>query len=164
MSEKILGIDLGTSNSAACVYIDGKATMIPSAEGTSLYGKAFPSYVSFTENGEQLVGEPAKRQATINPDNTISEIKRHMGTDYKVNIQGKEYSYFLQKNKLYRCSKEYENSIIKLLNTFKINLTKEIVFRKYEFADFYSLVMPRIKYEINLEFIVFMSLLILSGI
>ena len=92
MSEKILGIDLGTSNSAACVYIDGKATMIPSAEGTSLYGKAFPSYVSFTENGEQLVGEPAKRQATINPDNTISEIKRHMGTDYKVNIQGKEYT------------------------------------------------------------------------
>ena len=70
--------------------------------------------------------------------------------DYLI-IQGKEYSYFLQKNKLYRCSKEYENSIIKLLNTFKINLTKEIVFRKYEFADFYSLVMPRIKYEINLD-------------
>jgi molecular chaperone DnaK len=92
MSEKILGIDLGTSNSAACVYIDGKATMIPSAEGTSLYGKAFPSYVAFTETGEQLVGEPAKRQASTNPDNTISEIKRHMGTDYKVNIQGKEYT------------------------------------------------------------------------
>ena len=92
MSEKILGIDLGTSNSAACVYIDGKATMIPSAEGTSLYGKAFPSYVAFTEDGEQLVGEPAKRQASTNPDNTISEIKRHMGTDYKVNIQGKEYT------------------------------------------------------------------------
>ena len=92
MSEKILGIDLGTSNSAACVYIDGKATMVPSAEGTSLYGKAFPSYVAFTEDGEQLVGEPAKRQASTNPDNTISEIKRHMGTDYKVNIQGKEYT------------------------------------------------------------------------
>ena len=92
MNEKILGIDLGTSNSAACVYIDGKATMIPSAEGTSLYGKAFPSYVAFTEDGEQLVGEPAKRQASTNPDNTISEIKRHMGTDYKVNIQGKEYT------------------------------------------------------------------------
>ena len=92
MNEKILGIDLGTSNSAACVYIDGKATMIPSAEGTSLYGKAFPSYVAFTEDGEQLVGEPAKRQASTNPDNTISEIKRHMGTDYKVNIQGKDYT------------------------------------------------------------------------
>ena len=92
MTEKILGIDLGTSNSAACIYIDGKATMIPSAEGTSLYGKAFPSYVAFTENGEQLVGEPAKRQASTNPDNTISEIKRHMGTDYKVNIRGKDYT------------------------------------------------------------------------
>lgn len=92
MNEKILGIDLGTSNSAACIYIDGKATMIPSAEGTSLYGKAFPSYVAFTEEGEQLVGEPAKRQASTNPDNTISEIKRHMGTDYKVNIQGKDYT------------------------------------------------------------------------
>ncbi len=92
MSEKILGIDLGTSNSAACVFIDGKATMIPSAEGTSLYGKAFPSYVAFTDDGEQLVGEPAKKQASTNPDNTISEIKRHMGTDYKVNIQGKDYT------------------------------------------------------------------------
>ena len=92
MSEKILGIDLGTSNSAACVFIDGKATMIPSAEGTSLYGKAFPSYVAFTDDGEQLVGEPAKRQASTNPGNTISEIKRHMGSDFKVNIQGKEYT------------------------------------------------------------------------
>lgn len=92
MSEKILGIDLGTSNSAACVFIDGKATMIQSAEGTSLYGKAFPSYVAFTDDGEQLVGEPAKKQASTNPDNTISEIKRHMGTDYKVNIQGKDYT------------------------------------------------------------------------
>ncbi len=92
MSEKILGIDLGTSNSAACVFIDGNATMIPSAEGNSLYGKAFPSYVAFTEDGTQLVGQPAKDQAVENPDNTISEIKRHMGTDYKVTIQGKEYT------------------------------------------------------------------------
>lgn len=92
MSEKILGIDLGTSNSAACVFIDDKATMIPSAEGHSMYGKAFPSYVAFTEDGTQLVGQPAKDQAIENPDNTISEIKRHMGTDYKVNIQGKEYT------------------------------------------------------------------------
>ena len=92
MSEKILGIDLGTSNSAACVFIDDKATMIPSAEGYSMYGKAFPSYVAFTEDGTQLVGQPAKDQAVENPDNTISEIKRHMGTDYKVNIQGTEYT------------------------------------------------------------------------
>ena len=92
MSEKILGIDLGTSNSAACVFIDDNATMIPSAEGHSMYGKAFPSYVAFTEDGTQLVGQPAKDQAIENPENTISEIKRHMGTDYKVNIQGKDYS------------------------------------------------------------------------
>ena len=92
MSEKILGIDLGTSNSAACVFIDDNATMIPSAEGHSMYGKAFPSYVAFTEDGTQLVGQPAKDQAVENPENTISEIKRHMGTNYKVNIQGKEYS------------------------------------------------------------------------
>ena len=87
MSEKILGIDLGTSNSAACVFIDDKATMIPSAEGYSM-----PSYVAFTEDGTQLVGQPAKDQAVENPDNTISEIKRYMGTDYKVNIQGTEYT------------------------------------------------------------------------
>ena len=92
MSEKILGIDFGTSNSAACVFIDDKATMIPSAEGYSMYGKAFPSYVAFTEDGTQLVGQPAKDQAVENPDNTISEIKRYMGTDYKVNIQGTEYT------------------------------------------------------------------------
>ena len=92
MSEKILGIDLGTSNSAACVFIDDKATMIPSAEGHSMYGKAFPSYVAFAEDGTQLVGQPAKDQAVENPDNTISEIKRHMGTDYTVTIQGKEYT------------------------------------------------------------------------
>ena len=66
--------------------------MIPSAEGHSMYGKAFPSYVAFTEDGTQLVGQPAKDQAVENPDNTISEIKRHMGTDYKVTIQGKEYT------------------------------------------------------------------------
>ena len=77
MSEKILGIDLGTSNSAACVFIDDNATMIPSAEGHSMYGKAFPSYVAFTEDGTQLVGQPAKDQAVENPENTISEIKRH---------------------------------------------------------------------------------------
>ena len=90
--EKIIGIDLGTSNSAASVLVGGKPTVIPSAEGASQYGKAFPSYVAFTEDGQQLVGEPARRQAVTNPENTISAIKRKMGTDYKVNIQGKQYS------------------------------------------------------------------------
>ena len=92
MIEKILGIDLGTSNSAACVHIGGKPTMIPGAEGNNPHGKPFPTYVAFTEDGTQLVGQPAKDQAVENPDNTISEIKRHMGTDYTVTIQGKEYT------------------------------------------------------------------------
>ena len=70
--------------------------------------------------------------------------------DYLI-IEGKEYSYFLQGEKLYRCSRKYENSIIRLLNIFKINLTKEIVLKKDEFADFYSLVMPLLEYEINLD-------------
>ena len=91
MIEKILGIDLGASHSAACVHIGGKPIMIPSAEGYDV-GKPFPSYVAFTEDGTQLVGQPAKDQAVENPDNTISEIKRYMGTDYKVNIQGTEYT------------------------------------------------------------------------
>ena len=90
--EKIIGIDLGTSNSAASVLIGGKPTVIPSAEGASQYGKAFPSYVAFTEDGQRLVGAPARRQAITNPENTISAIKRSMGTDRKVNVQGKEYS------------------------------------------------------------------------
>ena len=92
MIEKILGIDLGTSNSAACVHIGGKPTMIPGAEGNNPHGKPFPTYVAFTEDGTQLVGQPAKDQAVENPDNTISEIKRHMGTDHTVTIQGKEYT------------------------------------------------------------------------
>lgn len=90
--EKIIGIDLGTSNSAAAVLIGGKPTVIPSAEGASQYGKAFPSYVAFTDDGQKLVGEPAKRQAITNPENTISAIKRSMGTDRKVKVQGKEYT------------------------------------------------------------------------
>lgn len=91
-SDKIIGIDLGTSNSAACVYIDGKPTIIPSAEGATVYGKAFPSYVAFSDDGELLVGEPAKKQVITNPANTIKAIKREMGTNYKVNIQGKSYT------------------------------------------------------------------------
>ena len=90
--EKIIGIDLGTSNSAASVLVGGKPTTIPSAEGASQYGKSFPSYVAFTDDGQMLVGEPARRQAVTNPENTISAIKRSMGTNHKVNVNGKEYS------------------------------------------------------------------------
>ena len=90
--EKIIGIDLGTSNSAASVLVGGKPTPIPSAEGASQYGKSFPSYVAFTDDGQMLVGEPARRQAVTNPENTISAIKRSMGTDHKVTVNGKQYS------------------------------------------------------------------------
>jgi molecular chaperone DnaK len=90
--EKILGIDLGTTNSAAAIYEGGRATVIPSAEGPTMAGKMFPSVVAFTKDGTLLIGEPAKRQATANPEGTVYEIKRKMGTDYKVNIAGKEYT------------------------------------------------------------------------
>ncbi len=89
---KIIGIDLGTSNSAAAVLIGGKPTIIPSAEGLTLGGKAFPSVVAFTKDGQRLIGEPARRQAISNPDRTITAIKRKMGTSYKVKIDGKEYN------------------------------------------------------------------------
>jgi molecular chaperone DnaK len=90
--EKIIGIDLGTSNSAAAAVEGGRAAIIPSAEGTSLGGKAFPSYVAFTKDGQMLVGEPARRQAVSNPEGTVFAIKRKMGTDYKVSVHGKEYT------------------------------------------------------------------------
>ncbi len=90
--EKIIGIDLGTSNSAASALQAGKATIIPSAEGTTAYGKAFPSVVAFTKDGQVLVGEPARRQAVSNPEKTIMAAKRKMGTNYKYNIDGKEYT------------------------------------------------------------------------
>ena len=89
---KIIGIDLGTSNSAAAAVIGGRPTIVPSAEGTSVGGKAFPSFVAFTKDGQLLVGEPARRQAVSNPEGTVMAIKRKMGTDYKVNIFGKEYT------------------------------------------------------------------------
>lgn len=89
---KIIGIDLGTSNSAASVLSGGRPIVIPSAEGTSLGGKAFPSYVAFTKDGQVLVGEPAKRQAVTNPEGTITGIKRKMGTDSKVEVYGKKYT------------------------------------------------------------------------
>jgi molecular chaperone DnaK len=90
--EKVIGIDLGTTNSAAAIFENGRATVIPSAEGPTMAGKMFPSVVSFTKDGQLLIGEPAKRQATANPEGTIYEIKRKMGTDYKVSILGKEYT------------------------------------------------------------------------
>jgi molecular chaperone DnaK len=90
--ERILGIDLGTTNSAAAVVIGGKPTIIPSAEGSTVAGKMFPSVVALTRDGQLLVGEPARRQAVTNPEGTIREIKRTMGTDYKVKVFGKEYT------------------------------------------------------------------------
>ncbi len=89
---KIIGIDLGTSNSAAAVVLGGKPTMIPSSEGVSIGGKSFPSYVAFTKEGDLLVGEPARRQALLNPEGTIIAAKRKMGTDYKFHAFGKEYT------------------------------------------------------------------------
>lgn len=90
--EKILGIDLGTTNSAAAVVMGGKPTIIPSAEGPTVAGKMFPSIVAFTEDGQLLVGEPARRQAVTNPEGTIREAKRLMGTDRKIKVRGKEYT------------------------------------------------------------------------
>ena len=101
--EKILGIDLGTTNSAAAVMMGGNSMIIPSAEGPTVAGKMFPSVVAFTKEGQLLVGEPARRQAVTNPEGTIIEAKRHMGTDRKITLQGKDYtpqqisSFILQK-------------------------------------------------------------------
>jgi molecular chaperone DnaK len=93
MAEKIIGIDLGTSNSSAAIMEGDKPVIIPSAEGTTIVGgKAFPSYVAFTKDGQVLVGEPARRQAAVNPEGTVFAVKRKMGTDYKYNIYGKTYT------------------------------------------------------------------------
>lgn len=91
-AEKIIGIDLGTSNSAAAVLEAGRPTIVPSAEGVTAYGKAFPSVVAFTKDGQLLVGEPARRQAVNNTEGTISAAKRKMGTDFKYKILEKEYT------------------------------------------------------------------------
>ena len=103
---KIIGIDLGTSNSAAAMLEGGRPVIIPSAEGTTTGGgKAFPSYVAFTKDGQLIVGEPARRQAVSNPEGTVTAFKRKMGTDYKYKLHGKEYTpqqlsaYLLQKIK-----------------------------------------------------------------
>jgi molecular chaperone DnaK len=90
--EKILGIDLGTTNSAGAVVEAGRPVVIPSAEGATPAGKMFPSVVAFTPDGQLLVGEPARRQTVTNPEGTIFEIKRKMGTDYRVSVFGKQYS------------------------------------------------------------------------
>ncbi|MCL4309038.1 MAG: molecular chaperone DnaK [Candidatus Thermoplasmatota archaeon] len=90
---KIIGIDLGTSNSAAAVLEGGRPVIIPSAEGTTVGGgKAFPSYVAFTKDGQLIVGEPARRQAISNSEGTVTAFKRKMGTDYKYRLHGKEYT------------------------------------------------------------------------
>ncbi|MBI2676240.1 MAG: molecular chaperone DnaK [Candidatus Aenigmarchaeota archaeon] len=90
--EKIIGIDLGTSNSQAAVMLGGKPVIIPSAEGATVAGKMFPSSVAFTKDGQMLVGEPARRQAVTNPEGTVFAAKRKMGTDHKYKIYGKEYT------------------------------------------------------------------------
>jgi molecular chaperone DnaK len=102
---KVIGIDLGTSNSAAAVMMGGKPAIIPAAEGATVGGKAFPSVVAFAKNGDLLVGEPARRQAVTNPNNTIVAAKRKMGTDHTFAVGDKSYkpqqisAFILQKIK-----------------------------------------------------------------
>ena len=88
----IIGIDLGTSNSAAAVLRGGRPVIIPSAEGVSIGGKAFPSYVALTADGQTLVGELARRQATMNPEGTATAFKRKMGQRVKIKLRDKEFS------------------------------------------------------------------------
>ncbi|MEM2233654.1 MAG: molecular chaperone DnaK [Nitrososphaerota archaeon] len=92
MPEKIIGIDLGTTSSAAAVVIGGRPVIIPSSEGLTPYGKYFPSYVALTKDGQLLVGEPARRQAVMNPEGTVTGWKRKMGTDYKYVLHGREFT------------------------------------------------------------------------
>jgi len=90
--EKIIGIDLGTSGCAAAVIVNGEPTLIPIAEGVGIGEKGVPSYVAFTKNGQLLVGEPARRQAALNPETTVQLIKRKMGSDHTVTIFGRTYT------------------------------------------------------------------------
>jgi len=105
MAEKIIGIDLGTRNSAAAVMQGGKPTIIPAAEGMTVSGKAFPSVVAMDKDGHLIVGATAEKQAVVNPENTIREAKRKMGQDFLFKMAGKEYkpqqisAFILQKIK-----------------------------------------------------------------
>ena len=85
---KVIGIDLGTTNSCVCAYEGNEVTVIPNSEG----GRTTPSVVAFTKTGERIVGVTARRQAVTNPNRTISSIKRHMGSTYSVEIDGKKYT------------------------------------------------------------------------
>ena len=85
---KIIGIDLGTTNSCVAVYEGGEPTVITNPEGS----RTTPSVVAFSKDGERMIGQIAKRQAITNPERTVMSIKRHMGTDYKVEIDGKKYT------------------------------------------------------------------------
>ena len=85
---KVIGIDLGTTNSCVAVMEGGEAVVIPNAEGN----RTTPSVVAFSKSGERMVGQTAKRQAITNPDRTIASIKREMGSDHRVNIDGKSYT------------------------------------------------------------------------
>ena len=85
---KIIGIDLGTTNSCVAVYEGSEPIVIPNPEGA----RTTPSVVAFTKDGERMIGQIAKRQAITNPDNTVSSIKRHMGSDYRVSIDDKKYT------------------------------------------------------------------------
>src|SRR2546425_12078380 len=104
-AEKILGIDLGTTNSAAAIMEAGRPVVIPSAEGQTAAGKMFPPVVAFTKEGQLIVGEPAKRQAATKPHGAVGEIKSKMGTDYKKRSYGKKkkspqnLTFILPKNK-----------------------------------------------------------------
>lgn len=103
--EKIIGVDLGTANSGVAIMQAGKPTIVPSAEGNTMYGKAFPSVVAFTKDGQVLIGEPARRQAVSNPEGTVTGAKRKMGQKFNYDIFGKKYTpqqisaYILQKIK-----------------------------------------------------------------
>ncbi|MBP0986062.1 MAG: Hsp70 family protein, partial [Oscillospiraceae bacterium] len=85
---KIIGIDLGTTNSCVAVVENGEPVVIPNAEGS----RTTPSVVAFSKEGERIVGQVAKRQAITNPDRTVSSIKREMGSNYKVTVDGKDYT------------------------------------------------------------------------
>ena len=88
----IIGIDLGTSNSAAAVLRGGRPVIIPSSEGISLGGKAFPSYVALTADGQMLIGEPARRQAAANPEGTATAFKRQMGRRVALRLRERDYT------------------------------------------------------------------------